>query len=92
MGLKGLANRPFQCQANVLKISGWPILTGGCEKCAGIMRAAFLGSLLPTQPAVQYPVSASSFSAPEVPQPQQQWRAYPRPCPCPCLAANHGGV
>ena len=37
MGLKGLANRPFQCQANVLKISGWPILTGGCEKCAGVM-------------------------------------------------------
>ena len=90
MGLKGLANRPFQCQANVLKISGWPILTGGCEKCAGIMRAAFLGSLLTTQPAVQYPVSASSFSAPEVPQ--HQWRAYPCPCPRPCLAANHGGV
>ena len=44
MGLKGLANRPFQCQANVLKISGWPILTGGCEKCAGIMSAAFLGT------------------------------------------------
>ena len=44
MGLKGLANRPFQCQANVLKISGWPILTGGGEKCAGIMRAAFLGT------------------------------------------------
>ena len=90
MGLKGLANRPFQCQANVLKISGWPILTGGCEKCAGIMRAAFLGSLRTTQPAVQYPVSASSFSAPEVPQ--HQWRACPCPCPRPCLAANHGGV